>query len=101
MKKLENKETEMTQMVGDVKTNLGYVDLLLLGLNQPPKEGWTTQQMRERFKVISKLENVKLGAKVELEDAEFKVAYDCRIQNWTMMHKDIISFDDYLENLKK
>lgn len=100
MKKLENKKTELTHEVDGVKTNLGYVDLLLIGLNAPPKEGWTTAQMKERFNVIGKIEKTKLGKTVELEDAEFMVAYDCKLKNWAMMHKDIIAFDDYLEKLK-
>lgn len=100
MKKFENKETELTQEIEGVKTNLGYVDLLLLGLNAAPKEGWTTAQMKERFNVISKVEGTKLGKTVELEDAEFQVAYDCKLVNWAMMHKDIVAFDDYLEKLK-
>jgi hypothetical protein len=100
MKKLENKETGLTKEVDGVKSNLGYVDLLLYGLNAQPKEGWTTAQMKERFNVIEKIEKVKLGKTVELEDAEFMVAYNCRIINWSMMHKDIVAFDEYLEKLK-
>ena len=100
MKKLENKETELTKLVDAKKVKMGYVDLLLLGLNAPPKEGWTTAQMKERFNVIAKIEKVKLGKTVELEDAEFTVAYNCRIINWTMMHKDIVAFDEYLDKLK-
>jgi hypothetical protein len=73
---------------------------LLLGLNAPPKEGWTTAQMKERFDVIAKIEKVKLGKTVELEDAEFMVAYNCRLLNWAMMHKDIVAFDEYLEKIK-
>lgn len=100
MKKLENKETELTHLVNEKETKMGYVDLLLLGLNAPPKEGWTTAQMKDRFNVIGKIEGTKVGDAVELEDAEFLVAYDCRIKNWSMMHKDIVAFDDYLEKLK-
>lgn len=99
MKKLENKETEMTQEIEGKVVKMGFVDLLLVGLNSAPKEGWTTAQMKERFNVIGKIEDIKIGKTVELEDAEFKVAYDCKVANWAMMHKDIIAFDDYLEKL--
>jgi len=101
MKKLENKETEMTQEIEGEKVKMGYVDLLLLGLNSAPQEGWTTAQMKERFNVIGKIEKTKIGKTVELEDAEYKVAFDCRIKNWAMMHKDIVAFDEYLEKLNK
>jgi len=84
MKKLENKETEMTQEIEGEKVKMGYVDLLLLGLNS-----------------AGKIEGTKMGKTVELEDAEFKVAFDCRIKNWAMMHKDIVAFDEYLEKLNK
>jgi len=108
MKRIENRKTEITESrnvteenpTGDI-VNLGFLDLLLTGLNSPPKEGFTTSEMKERFNVISKIEDVKIGDTVELEDAEFLVAYNCRIKNWRMMHRDIVAFDEHLEEVKK
>ena len=122
MKRIENRKTEITESrnvteenpTGDI-VNLGFLDLLLTGLNSPPKEGFTTSEMKERFNpifsgghgyierfnVISKIEDVKVGDTVELEDAEFLVAYNCRIKNWRMMHRDIVAFDEHLEEVKK
>lgn len=97
MKKLENKVTELTDIKDDKEVKMGYMDLLLIGLNSAPKDGWTVAQMKERFNVIEKIGKVKIGSTVSLEDAEFQVAYDCRIINWAMMHKDIIAFEEYLE----
>jgi len=101
MKTIENKETELTKEVDGKEVKLGYVDLMLLGLNAPPKEGWTTDDMRKRFNVIGKIEDSKIGNKIKLEDAEFQVAFDCKIVNWAMMHKDIVAFDDYMNKLNE
>jgi len=101
MKKLENKETELTKEVKGKEVKMGFVDLLLVGLNAVPERGFSVSQMKERFNVISKIEDIEIGKVVELEDAEFKVAFDCRTQNWAMMHKDIIAFEDYLQEINK
>ena len=107
MKKIENRKTELTHIKNITEENpngkvinLGYLDLLLEGLNVIPEKGITTSEMAERFNVLSKIENIKLGDTVELEDAEFLVAYNCKIKNWAMMHKDIVEFDKYIESIK-
>jgi len=100
MKVFENKETEITEQRGEEIKKIGFKDLALVGLNAAPKEGWTTDEMRKRFKAIDKIENLKIGDKVELEDSEFEVLLESSKVNWAIMHKDIIRFDDYLTLLK-
>jgi hypothetical protein len=96
MKKFENKATEITEGTKE----LGFKELALVGLNAVPKEGWTTDTMRKRFKAIDKIEKLsKVGDKIELEDAEFDVLLEASKINWGMMHKDIVRFDDYLQEL--
>lgn len=104
--KFINSKTELTKQVGVDKDNnpiiekLGYVDLALVGLNSPPKNGWSVGDMRVRFKVIDKLEGTPLGESVELNENEIKSIKDSSDIKWTTMHKDIVSYYDYLETLE-
>lgn len=103
MKNFVNKETEITKEVDGVKSAMGYADLALVGLNSMPKEGWTTDEMRKRFRVIDKMETVVkagIGKSIDLEDADFDTLVATSKINWAMMHKDLIKFDDYLQELK-
>ena len=102
MKTFLNKKTEITQIDDkEKKTNLGYADLAAIALNTAPQGGWTPDDMRKRIKVMSKLEKQKLGAKIKLEDAEFNTLFDNKDVRWKFMHKDVVSFDDYLIELSK
>lgn len=104
MKTFENKKTTITESNGTETRILGFADLALVGLNAAPKEGWTTDEMRKRFKVIDKLEDVikaGLGNTVDLEDAEFEILFNTSKVNWAMMHRDLIKFDDYVQELSK
>jgi hypothetical protein len=102
MKTFINTKTEITK--GDEQgntTNLGYADLGAIALNTAPQGGWTPADMRKRLKVIAKLEDQEFDAKIELEDAEFDTLYQNKDVRWKFMHKDVVAFDDYLEELKK
>lgn len=104
MKKFINKKTEITkatQVGEEIKTiNLGFSDLALVGLQAPPKEGWSVKDMRLIFKVIDKIEALEFDKSVKLTDDEFNQLVKSSNVQWTAMHKDIIAFDDYLNNLK-
>jgi hypothetical protein len=104
MKTFINKKTEITkaEQVGEkIKTtNLGFADLALVGLQAPPKDGWSVKDMRMIFKVIDKLEGLDFDQSVELTDEEFDQLVKSSNVQWTAMHKDIVAFDDYLEELK-
>lgn len=103
--KFINSKTELTKQVGvdkdnnPIVENLGFVDLALVGLNSPPKEGWSVGDMRNRFKVIDKLEGTPIDESVELNADDIKAIKDASEIKWTAMHKDIISYYDYLETL--
>lgn len=102
MKTFVNKSTEMSEGQGDVKRQLGFLDLVRIGLNNPPQGGWTPGEMRTRFKLEDKIADIKLEESVDLEDAEFENIYTiCKGIKWSAMHRDIVAFDDYLEELKK
>lgn len=102
MKQFKNKPIEMFDGNSDSKEQLGFIDLAIKGLNNIPQEGLTPSEMRDRLKIIDKIDSVKIDEEVELEDAEFRKIYDTyKGIKWLMMHKDIVAFDDYLEELNK
>ena len=104
MKTFINKTTEITKQVkegSDEKINLGYANLAIVGLNTPPQGGWTPAEMTPRIKVIAKLDDTALDASIELEDAELDLIVTCSNVKWQFMHKDIVTFVEYLEELKK
>jgi hypothetical protein len=100
MKTFINKKTDITMSQED-PTKLGYSNLAIIGLNTPPQGGWTPDEMRQRIKVIAKLDDKDIGAKIKLEDAEFDLVVKCANIKWQFMHKDVVAFDDYLSELKK
>lgn len=109
MKTIINKKTELTETVqkqdeDTVVTNLGYVDLIKIALNMTPQGGWDTNIMRKHLRVEAKIENVELDQEFELEDADFEVVAElCKPGKikWKFKHKDIVAFEDYLEEVLK
>lgn len=100
--KFKNIETEITMQIneqGDKKT-FGYFDIALIGLNSRPQDGWTVKDMKDIFKLIDKLEGKELGKSIEITEEELATIKSCNNIKWNIMHKDIISFDDYIEKLK-
>jgi len=109
MKKLINKETELTETTKEageepVVRNLGFVDLILIALNVTPQGGWDTSIMRKHLRVEAKLEGIELGAEFELEDADFELVRElCKPGKikWKMKSKDVLDLEDHLEEVAK
>jgi hypothetical protein len=97
MKKFECKKTELPAEEGNV---LSYSDLALLSINAPVKEGFTVEDIRGRIKVLDKLTDANAEDVVELEDAESNVLkMAVAAMKWNLIHKDIISFCDYVKEM--
>jgi len=97
MKKLENKEIEL-EFEKDKK--IGFADLATVCLNQIPEGGLSPLEMSKRIGVLGKFNTAKIGAKIELEDAQFEILKQCAdATRWRLIHKDIVEFNDYLEKL--
>lgn len=106
MKSFVNKVTEIVSEIKEdgTKVMMGYAGLALIGLNGQPKEGWDFSIMRKRLKTIDKMERLaklEFGKTIDLEDAEFDTVVECSNIKWAMFHRDIITYDDYLQELKK
>lgn len=97
MKKFENKKTELENGVN----RLGYADLAITCLNQIPQGGLGPLEMAERIKLINPLQELELDQILEIEDANFETLKKCvESTKWNAVHKDIVAFSQYIENLK-
>ena len=87
MKKTQLKNTEIKTRDGLIS----YKNLIETCLNNPPKGGFDLKTMRDRSKVLEKLE--KANKELELEDAEYNTLKGCvEAMRWNSMHKDILQF---------
>ena len=102
MKTFKNQQTEinMKEVDGSEK-KMTYADLSNLTLNIPPQGGWTKDEMKIRFKIEAKIENLKVDETVELEDAEFAKLVQCSNQPWQFKHKDLLRYMEDLEDWNK
>jgi len=104
MKTFKNQQTEITVPIAGTKekTTMTYANLTQLVLNIPPQGGWTKDEMKIRIKIEDKLEKVKEGETIELEDAEMQKVIECSEQPWQFKHKDLVKYlDDIEEWFKK
>jgi len=98
--KFENKKTEFKDEQG--KDFLGYADLALTCLNSIDRNGCSPLEMAARIKVINPLQDLKIGGTHKLEEAHYETLKKCVNETkWTMIHKDIVAFTDYVNNMKK
>ena len=96
MKTIENKITNL--MAGEHK--LTYVDLIRICVNTKV-DGFSTDEMRKRIRILDKLDIPSPDGNINFEDADFETLKLCiKKMRWDVIHKDIIAFEDYINNLK-
>jgi hypothetical protein len=100
MKILVNKPTIIKAKFEDKVDTMTYSDLIKILMNVPPKNGWTTSEMRSRMKIEDKIEDVELNKEMQFEDAEYDKLVQCLNISWDFKHKDIIEFEDYILSFK-
>ena len=84
----------------DKDSTVNTVFLIKAVLETPPPGGFTgTAEMRNRFKVLDKIDELKPEDKVlELEDGQAKTLFSAASQmKWNKMDKFIIDFEDSLK----
>lgn len=100
----ENKkvEIEFTDQAGQRHKVVDYAGLTVLMLNNSPHQGWTAKAMRDEIRIIEKMENATLAGAVEisLENAELDYIKSRMPEKWTLRHKDIPGYIEYIEGLK-
>ncbi len=103
MKKFENKNTEILNK--DAKGNdydMGYAELAASILDIVPTGGWSTDIMRQRIPLQSKLKAVAIGKTILLENAEVDLLHEIFVSKpkFQIMHQSIIDLEDYVAKLK-
>jgi len=96
MATFQNIETKIT--VGENATPMTYADLLKVCLGAASSEGITIGDMRNRIKILDKLENP--GKTMELTTEEVLLVKGVVANfKWAVMHKDLIGFGEHIESL--
>lgn len=102
MKEFEVKTTELKGENG----LLNYADLVRMVLNNPPKDGFSPEEMSARLDVLKKFKDIKVTGKerkpvtVSLENAECSKLADCsRNMRWNTVSEDLKRFSDYVADL--
>ena len=92
MKTLINKNTTIPSGTDEPVT---YFALFKVALEARPAQGFTTQEMRRRIRVLNALDENR--EKFDLEDADFAVLKECfKDMTWGLVSKDIVEAEDYL-----
>lgn len=107
MKTLKNKTTEIDGTFEDekdptktVNRKTTYVDLMKIVMNQIPREGARTSEMRKDFRVIDALE--KANHNIQLEDSDFE-HFNTKLKNmaWGFRHRALLGFEEDIEQAAK
>lgn len=90
-----------TDFTGKLKDTYGNVSNLLSQVLGGDAKGMTVSEMRERVKIIDKLDSYKSDSVIELEDAEHaKVKAVYSATQWGIADKQFVAVLDDLENPK-
>lgn len=94
MKVFENKKVKVK---GQQQTT--YAELLQVVLDVPPKEGFTTTEMRSRIKIQKAL--IKNAAEIQLEDADHeKLANLVKDMKWGVNAQELVDMEEAVINAK-
>jgi hypothetical protein len=81
-------------------TDQTVADLSRICLNAPVRDGLTVDDIRNRIRLIDKLEAGKDKAEIDLEDQEARLLQSCVKQmRWGVVHEDIVAFADIVEEM--
>ena len=99
MKTVKNKMTTIPlkdSQTGKILNTLDYAYLVIMCINFNSK-GISISEMRDYIKII----DVCKSKKLKFEDAEFEILKKkVKEMRWAFTHKDLIKFNDDIENLK-
>ena len=79
-----------------------YKDLFIGALNMPPEGGLTPLDMRDRIKLMVKIENPSYNGSVDFTLDEFNMLHEmAQSQRFAVVNKGFVAYIDYLEEIKK
>jgi len=101
MKTIINKVTHIKKsLLPDEKEFITYFDLMKSVIDRQPEQGFTTEEMRKRLRVLNAIGEKLPLESADLEDADFATLQTAwQAMRWGMVHKDIIAVEDYLSSL--
>ena len=97
--KVNNLETNLV-FSPDSTEKASYYDLILLCTSKTVSEGYTFKEMKKELDFIDKVEKAKVNSDLELNPKELeKVKKAVESFKWPVLHKDILSFCEYVDEL--
>ena len=83
---------------GEVAMPTSYADLIKIALDQPPKDGFTISEIRNRTKILNCL--TENSVSLTLEDSDFSILKSCLADcRWRIRSSFIVElYDDILTN---
>ena len=103
MTQIENKQTSLALKFNPDNTPIfaGYNELIKLCMNRAPATGLTINDMRSRFKLIDKIEELKEDELLTVTPEELAIVKGAVLSfKWAQPHKDVVDFGEYIEGLK-
>ena len=86
---------------GDEPVKVEYKSLMIGALNSVPEGGLAPSGMRERIKILDKLENAKDGS-IRLTEDEFKTLFSlAKEQKFAVVNKGFVSYLDDMESVSQ
>ena len=109
MKTFKNQPTTITMATGATSepAKMTYANLATFVLSIPPVKNqdgsvsWPRAEQKIRFKIEDKLEGLKEGEEIQLEDAEFDKIFELSQQDWQFKHRDLLKYLDDLDEWNK
>lgn len=90
---------KLTSIYKSEKEFLSYFDLISENLGKAPTSGLTIIEMK---KVLDLLDKLKANEEVEIGEQEYQYLLNVITSTkWTVIHKDLVEFYDYLNSLNK
>lgn len=97
MKNIENKNVEINRE-GEMPVKATYGAWIKAAINNPPKDGFTVDDIRWRLNVDAAIRN-SINY-IDLEDAEFAKVKQCvNEMKWGITAQEIVDFVDYINGL--
>ena len=85
----------------DEPVTVEYKGLMISALNSIPEGGLAPSGMRERIKILDKLDNAKDGS-IQLSNDEFETLYDlAKEQKFALVDKGFVAYLDDLESVSQ
>lgn len=93
MKTIKNKSVNVSVPTkeGVRKVEKKYSELVIECINNPPKDGFSVQEMQQRMRILKVAE--KANGEIKLEDSDFEKLRECvRNMRWVFLSEDLIEF---------